>query len=81
MRKRRSGLNAKERRHSGRVVAKIYDPVAVPLEWTYWDDWIDYRDSMRDRPWRLEEQKKEELRKKREKLLRKKRLKSPRRDV
>ena len=39
--------NSKIRRHSGRTTAKIYDPVEVPYEWVYWDDWNDYRDGFR----------------------------------
>lgn len=78
MGKRRGGLNTKDRRHSGRIVAKIYDPVEVPLEWTYWDDWTDYRDSMRDRPWSVEERNVIAERIRREKLVRKKRQKSKR---
>ena len=38
----------KDRRHSGRIVTTIYNPVDFPYEFTYWDDWNDYRDGMRN---------------------------------
>jgi len=38
----------KDRKNSGRIIAKIYDPVETPYEWVYWDDWNDYRDGFRN---------------------------------
>ena len=39
--------NTKDRRNSGRVYGKIYNPVEFPYEQVYWDDWIDHRDGTR----------------------------------
>ena len=41
-------MRTKAQRKSGRVTTKIYHPEKVPLEETYWDDWVDYRDGFRD---------------------------------
>lgn len=40
-------INSKTRRHSGRYIPTIYDPVNLPYEETKWNDWNDYRDGMR----------------------------------
>jgi len=39
--------NSKKRRHSGRKRICFNDK-DYPVEFDYWDDWIDYRDSFRD---------------------------------
>ena len=47
-RRKKTPRSKKNRRHSGRVIVKIYKPTEFPYEWVYWDDWIDRRDGMRD---------------------------------
>ena len=43
-----SHMTKKDRRHSGRFV--IYsDDEDYPILFEYWNDWADYRDSMRDK--------------------------------
>lgn len=41
--------SAKTRRESGRSYNKFYDPENGAYNETYWDDWNDHRDGMRDR--------------------------------
>ncbi len=41
-------MKKKDRRHSGRKTDKVYKPQEFPYELTYWDDWSDYRDGMRN---------------------------------
>jgi len=41
-------MNKKIRRHSGRKFTKVYKPDEEPLEEELWNDWLDWRDSMRD---------------------------------
>ncbi len=51
----RKKITRKDRKHSGRITSKIVEK--VPLSYLrencmenneYWDDWLDWRDSMRD---------------------------------
>ena len=75
-------ISKKDRRHSGRVVEKIYHPNEFPEERTFWDDWRDRRDSFRDwfkdfklikksqsKRWRERNEKREAMNKKQEMLL------------
>ena len=38
----------KDRKHSGRKTIYV-DDEEYPYQQTYWDDWNDYRDGMRDK--------------------------------
>jgi hypothetical protein len=41
-------VHTKDRRESGRIHI-YYDDEDYPTQETYWDDWTDYRDGMRDK--------------------------------
>lgn len=66
-------VSTKDRRHSGREMPTIYDTSEFPYERTFWNEWNDPRDGMRDR--RKLEQK---VRIRRERIVRKRRQKSKR---